>query len=218
MSSHLVFDLEKLHDRCDEVNPIDANQTINALTSKLKKYKEIFALSAPQIGKKERVICIKYNDGIIKEYVNPMITKAEGIHLVRERDISVAEKYFIVPRPNKILIRYQTKTAKPEENILKDSVAETFDRMMNYLDGITLVDVGLEVDEEFDKASEEDKNEIIKMYLESLKKREEILQDNIDNDKDAKELQEAIKFMEAVDKGEVQFGDPKLFEKDKDTK
>lgn len=214
MSSHLVFDVEQLHERCDEVNPIDANQTVLDLTAKLKKYNDIFALAAPQIGKKERVICIKYNDGVIKEYINPMVLKTEGTHLVREKDISIAEKEFIAPRPNKMLVRYQTKDARPEENILKDAVAETFDRMMNYLEGITLEDIGLEVDEEFDKAPEEDRNAIINMYVESLKRREEILQDNINDDKDAKELQEAIRFMEAVDKGEVQFGDPKLFEKD----
>ena len=208
MSSHLVFDVEQLHERCDEVNPIDANQTVLDLTAKLKKYKDIFALAAPQIGKKERVICIKYNDGIIKEYINPMVLKSGGTHLVREKDISIAEKEFIAPRPNKMLVRYQTKEAKPEENILKGAVAETFDRMMHYLEGITLEDIGLEIDEDFDKASDEERNEIIKLYIESLKKREEILQDNIDNDKDAKELQDAIKFMEAVDRGEVHLAQP----------
>lgn len=214
MSSHLVFDVEQLHDRCDEVNPIDATQTVLDLTAKLKKYKDISALAAPQIGKKERVVCIKYNDGIIKEYINPMVLKSEGIHLVRERDISIAEKEFIAPRPNKMLVRYQTKDARPEENILKDAVAETFDRMMNYLEGITLEDIGLEVDEEFDKASEEDRTAIINMYVESLKRREEILQDNINDDKDAKELQDAIRFMEAVDRGEVQFDRSESIQKD----
>ena len=62
-----------------------------------------------------------------------MVLKSEGLHLVRERDISIPDQEFICPRPNKILVRYQTETAKPEENILKDSVAEVFDRMMNYL-------------------------------------------------------------------------------------
>ena len=52
------------------------------------------------------------------------------------------------------------------------------------------------------------------MYLNSLKKREELLNDNIENDKDAKELKDAIRFMEAVDKGEVTLGDPSLLKKD----
>lgn len=213
MSEHLIFNTDELHDICDEVNPLDAEHTVTELKNKLKKYPDLYALSAPQIGIKERVICIKFNDGTIKEYINPMILKSEGLHLVREKDISIAEKEFISPRPNKLLIRYQLKTAKPEENILKDSVAEVFDRMMNYLQGVTPEDYGLEVLEGFDESPKEEQEQIINMYLDSLKKRQEILNDNIENDKDAKELMDAIKFMEAVDKGEVTLGDPKLMEK-----
>lgn len=212
MSKHLIFDLEKLHDYCDEVNPIDSESTVFELKNKLKKYKDLYALSAPQIGIKERVICIKFNDGVIKEYINPMILKSEGLHLVREKDISIPDKEFICPRPNKIYIRYQLDNAKPEENILQGSVAEVFDRMMNYLQGVTLDDYGLEVIDGFDEASPEEQQEIINMYIESLKKRQDILHDNIENDKDAKELVDAIRFMEAVDKGEVTLGDPSLLE------
>lgn len=213
MSTHLIFDLNDLHDICDEVNPLDAKKTVDDIKVKLNKYKDLYALSAPQIGVKERVICIKFNDGVIKEYINPMVMKAEGFHLVREKDITIPDKEFICPRPNKIYVRYQRQDARPEENILKDSVAEVFDRMMNYLQGVTLDDYGLEVIDGFDEAPEEEQKQVIEMYLESLKKREETLNDNIENDKDAKELSEAIRFMEAVDKGEVTFGDPSLLKK-----
>ena len=120
MAKHLIFDLDQLRQDCDEVNPLDAQQTVRDLTAKLKKYDDLYALSAPQIGVKERIICIKFNDGVIKEYINPMVLKSEGLHLVRERDISIPDQEFISPRPNKILVRYQTCDAKPEENILKD--------------------------------------------------------------------------------------------------
>lgn len=213
MAKHLVFDVEKLHDICDDVNPIDAQQTVKELTAKLNKYKDLYALSAPQIGIKERVICIKFNDGVIKEYINPMVLESEGLHLVRERDISIPEKEFICPRPNKIHVRYQLSSAKPEENILKGVVAEVFDRMMQYLQGVTLEDFGLEIIDGFDSATKKEQQEIISMYLESLKKREEILNDNIEHDKDAKELRDAIRFMEAVDRGEVQFDTSAVREK-----
>lgn len=210
MSSHLIFDLDKLHERADEVNPIDAQKTANELKVKLKKYPELFALSAPQIGINERVIAIKFNNNIIKIYINPVILKSAGLHLVRERDISVPEREFITPRPNKIHIRYQTEEAKPEENILKDSVAEIFDRMVNYLDGITIADIGLEVLEGFDEAEEDEKEAIIKLYIESLKKRAVLLQENINEDKDAKELQDAIRFMAEVEEGKVKLEDKSI--------
>jgi peptide deformylase len=209
MAEHLIFDLDKLRERAEEVNPIDAKRVSNALKAKLKKYPDIICLCGPQIGVNERVICIRFNDDVIKTFINPMITKAEGLHLVREKDISIPEKEFISPRPNKIIVRYQTEDAIPEENILEGPVAEVFDRMQKYLDGVTPEDFGLEVIEGFDEATEEEREQVISMYLESLKTRAKILNDNINEDKDAKELMDAIKFMEAVDEGKVTLVDRK---------
>lgn len=208
MSEHLIFDLDKLHQLSDEVNPIDAQSTVKALKDKLKKYPDLYALSAPQIGINQKVICIKYNDGVIKEYINPVPLESSGYHLVREKDVCLPEKEYIAPRPDKIHIRYQLETAKPEENILKGVVAEVFDRMLNYLQGITLEDYGLEIMEGYDEATSEEKEAIIDLYLKSLKTRAQNLNDNIEHDKDAKELMEAIRFMESVDKGETKLGDP----------
>lgn len=204
MSYNLVFDLDELRERVDEVNPIDAQETVKALTAKLKKYDSLYALCAPQIGIKERVIVFKYNKGnLYKEYINPRIFKAEDYHLVREKDISSPEKEFISPRPGKIFIEYQTQDAKPETNVLKGNSAEVFDRMMNYLDGVTLEDYGLEVLPEFDAADKEEQQAVIDLYLKSFKTRAEALDKEIEEDKDARELRDAIKFMEEVQEGKV---------------
>lgn len=219
MAHTLVFDLDELRERVDEVNPIDAQSTVKALIAKLKKYKELYALSAPQIGIKERVIVFKYNNGeMYKEYINPRIFKAEEYHLVREKDISCPDKEFISPRPGKIFIEYQTQDARPETNVLKDNAAEVFDRMMNYLDGITLEDYGLEVIPEFDEAEEEDKQEVIDMYLKSFKTKAEELNKEIEQDKDAKQLKDAIDFMAAAKEGKIQFEDIPENELNKDLK
>ena len=204
MSYNLVFDLDELRERVDEVNPIDAQETVKALTAKLKKYDSLYALCAPQIGIKERVIVFKYNKGnLYKEYINPRIFKAENYHLVKEKDISSPEKEFISPRPGKIFIEYQTQDAKPETNVLKGNSAEVFDRMMNYLDGVTLEDYGLEVLPEFDQADKEEQQTVIDLYLKSFKTRAEALDKEIEEDKDARELRDAIKFMEEVQEGKV---------------
>ena len=205
--SHIIFDLDQLHDRCEEVNPIDAQATVKELVAKLKKYPDLYALSAPQIGIKERVICLKFNDGVIKEYINPVPLKAEKLHLVRERDISIADKEFITPRPGKLFVQYLTQDARPEENKFEGVVAEVFDRMVNYLDGITPVDFGLEVLPEFDEASKDEQQQVIDMYLNSLKQKAEQLEKDIKQDKEASELLDAIRFMAAVDSGRVQLVD-----------
>ena len=208
MAHTLIFDLDELRERVDEVNPIDAQSTVKALIAKLKKYDSLYALCAPQIGIKERVIVFKYNKGkLYKEYINPRIFKAEEYHLVREKDISCPDKEFICPRPGKIFIEYQTQDARPETNVLRDNAAEVFDRMINYLDGITLEDYGLEVIPEFDEASKEDQQEVIDMYLKSFKTRAEELNKEIEQDKDAKQLKDAIDFMAAAKEGKIEFED-----------
>ena len=223
MANNLIFDLDELRERVDEVNPIDAQSTVKALIAKLKKYDSLYALCAPQIGIKERVIVFKYKgktkkDNFYKEYINPRIFKAEEYHLVREKDISCPEKEFISPRPGKIFIEYQTQDARPETNVLKDNAAEVFDRMINYLDGITLEDYGLEVIPEFDEATEEDKQEVINMYLKSFETRAEALNKEIEQDKDAKRLKDAIDFMAAAKEGKIQFEDIPENELNKDLK
>lgn len=211
MAYNLVFDLDRLKERVDEVNPIDARETVKALIAKLKKYDNLYALSAPQIGVQERVIVFKYKDSknkdVYKEYINPKIVRYEDYHLVREMDVSIVGREFISPRPQKIFIEYQTQDAVPETNVLKGNSAEIFDRMMQYLDGITLEDYGLEVISEFDEATEEERQEVIDAYLKSFKTREKAIKEEIEKDKDAKELSDAIDFMTAVEEGKVELMD-----------
>lgn len=208
---NFVFDLDKLKDRADEVNPIDAQETVEEIIIKLKKHKILYALCAPQLGVKERVIVFKYKDSkkkaVYKEYINPKIVKSEKYHLVREKDISIPEKEFISPRPQKVFIEYQTKEAVPETNVLKGNSAEIFDRMVQYLDGITLEDYGLEIIPEFDEASDEEKQEVIDAYLKSFKTREDTLKKEIEEDEEAKRLANAIKFMSEVEEGKIELMD-----------
>lgn len=208
MAYNLIFDLDELKERVDEINPIDAKETVNALIAKLKKYKDIPALCAPQIGIKERVIVLKYKgksgkDDFYKEYINPRIFKAENYHLVREKDVSIPDKEFISPRPSKIFIEYQTEEARPETNVLKGNSAEVFDRLMNYLDGVTLDDYGLEIIPEFDKANQKEQQQVIDAYLKSFKLKADLLNKEIEKDKDARELRDAIKFMANVQEGKI---------------
>lgn len=207
MSYSIVFDINKLRERCDEVNPIDAEPTVKALRDKLNKYDNLYALCAPQIGIKERVICIKFNNGVIQEYINPRILKYEDYHLVREKDVCFKDTEFISPRPQKILIEYQLSSAKPEQNVLKGAVAEVFDRMVQYLEGICLDTYGLEVIPEFDKAPEEEREEVVKAYLDSFKDKIEATNKLISEDLEASKTMRAIKFKEALDKEEIKLQD-----------
>ena len=75
---------------------------------------------------------------------------------------------------------------------------------MNHLDGALISDIGLEITEEYEKASEEEKSELIKAYLESLDLKAKELNKEIEEDKDLKQINDAIKFTEGLVKGEVE--------------
>ena len=68
-------------------------------------------------------------------------------------------------------------------------------QMIQFLDGITLADWGLEIIPEFDEASEEDKLEVINLYLEGLSVINDSLKKKAETDSDFKELYDATKFL-----------------------
>ena len=67
-----------------------------------------------------------------------------------------------------------------------------------------LSDIGLEIDADFDNASEDERNEVIDFYLESLDLKRKELDKEIESNEDLKQLQDGIRFMESVYKGETQ--------------
>ena len=88
---------------------------------------------------------------------------------------------------------------------LVGKAAEVFQHELDHLNGLTLADIGLELPKDFDKMSEDDKAKIIKDYMESLDLKQKQIKESIEKDEDAKQLDNAIKFMTKVQKGEVEF-------------
>jgi hypothetical protein len=82
--------------------------------------------------------------------------------------------------------------------------ANVFQHELDHLDGLTLADIGLEIDEAFDNATEEERNEVINSYLESLDLKQKNLDKEIDEDPELKQTKDAIEFMEKVQKGEIE--------------
>jgi len=74
---------------------------------------------------------------------------------------------------------------------------------MDHLDGILLSDIGLEIDEQFDNATQKEKDEVINWYLETLDLKAKELNNEISNNEELKELKDGIDFMTSVYKGET---------------
>ena len=134
----LVKNLSKLTDRVDEAIISDEeklNEDIQAIKEVLYKHKEYVCLAGPQIGIKSRIFCIKFSNGDIRTFVNPMITHSKGMHLSRESNPCIPDKEFIIPRSDEIQATYQTPVGKIESNLFQGVVSELFQQMVNVLDG-----------------------------------------------------------------------------------
>ena len=203
----IVDDLNKLTKENFNINIYQEEKRVVKMVNDLKdtliSYSNVEALSAPQIGYHYRLFCLKFADNSLKAFINPMITKREGLHLSRESNASIPGKEFIVPRNNKIIMTFQTPTGKIEENIFEGVVAEVIQQQVNLLDNIFLSDFGLEVIPEFDKASDEEKQEVIDWWLKELKSKNEELNKEIEADENLLQTKKAIEFMTKVATGEV---------------
>ena len=203
----IITDIDKLNETgiCDVIDTRKENELLREIIVNLKEVvrsQNLPSLSAPQLGYDKRVFVINYN-GDIRTYVNPMIVNVKGLELSRETCPSLPGKEYIRIRHNEIQVAYQTPLGKYESAKLFGLVAKVFQHEVDHLDGLLLCDVGLEVDEEFDKATDEERQEVINMYLDSLDMKQKQLEKEIQENKDLKQVSDAIDFMNGVREGTV---------------
>lgn len=205
-TADIVTDYDKLSQRCDEFDLTKKNNEAQEIIVKLKQIirsdKTIAGLSANQIGYNKRIICINFN-GDIRTFINPIIEKAEGLELSRESCHSIPDKEYIRIRQNKIVVTYQTPLAKIETVELVGMAARVMQHHIDHLDGLLISDVGLEIDGDWDKASDEERQEVIDYYVDSLDLKAKELSKEIAEDKDASQLSDAIRFMNSVREGKT---------------
>jgi len=208
-----IYDKEVLSVRADEINMLKNKKNYKLVTTivgrlkdVLRTNKDIVALSAPQIGYPYRIFCVKFSDDEIRGFVNPLIYKySPEIHLSREIQLGHNSNVeYIVPRFNEIEMSFQTPVGNLQSNMFTEVVGEVMQQMDDLLNGVLLEDYGLEVIEGFDEASQEEREEIIKMYLEHLQKQKDDLQKVIEEDKENAKINEAIEFMEQAKLGNIE--------------
>jgi len=166
--------------------------------------KNLTSLSAPAIGFNRRIFCIDFKDSEIKTFINPIIAQAKGLQLSKETCTSIPDRKFIRPRNNDLMVIYQRPTGQIENRQIVGLAAVVFQHEMDHLDGLLLSDVGLEIDEQFESASQEEREEVINAYLDSLDIKQKEISKEIDEDPELKQLSDGIKYMEGVYKGEIQ--------------
>ena len=208
MAEYDILTLDKLSDnRAEEVSLAKEYDLVKEIARKIKrtmKKKNLTSLSAPAIGYNKRIFCIDFSDNEIKTFINPLILESEGMELTREICSSIPDKEFIRPRNTIIDVIYQRLDGTVRQNRFTGLAATVFQHEVDHLDGITLADIGLEIEEDFDKASEKDKYEIIDLYLKSLNIKRENIMDEINKDDVTKIIYNNEKLAELVGQGKIE--------------
>ena len=202
----VITDYEAYDNRAEEIDLRKegklAQQTIIDLKHTIQKNNYV-CLAAPHIGVNKRIVCINFN-GQIRTFINPLMGQVKGFELSRESCPAIPGKQFIRPRHNDINVMYQTPLGKVESLSFKGMAAKVMQYGIDILDGLLLSDIGLELDENWDKATQEERDAVIDMYLESLDLQRKQIKVEIENDPESKQLMDAIAFMESVERGETQ--------------
>lgn len=211
----IVTDIEEFQDRIDELGSDVSFEDVKHCASQLKRVlyqnDDCAAVCAPQIGNKLRMFVVKTakdEADRFKVFLNPMIVTSEGLHMSREANISFPGKQYIIPRKNQVQLAYQTIDGHVESEAYIGAYAEVIQQMVEMLDGITLADYGLDLDdvggiEAFDKASKKAKAEVLAMYIDSIKQLSGELAEEIENTPELKYINDVITFNTGVLKGDI---------------
>lgn len=205
MVKEIITDVEKLGDWCEEVAlPREAKlaqEIVLNLKDTIREH-NLPSLSAPQLGYNKRIFVVNFN-GDLRSFVNPTIMSAQGMTLADEVCSSLPGQRFIRPRNNTIAVAYQTPLGKIESHKFLGLAAVVIQHELDHLNGILLSDVGLEIDGAWDAATQEERDEVISAYLDSMDLKRKALEEDIQADEHLSQLSKGLDFVEAVQKGEV---------------
>ena len=202
----IITDELQLSERAVEIDvrtqATEMREIIKALKDTMRE-KGLSSLSAPAIGYNRRIFCIDFKDSEIKTFINPIIAQAKGMQLSIEKCVCIPDKEFMRPRNNDLMIIYQRPTGQIENRQIVGMSAIVFQHELDHLDGLLISDVGIEIDEDFHNATEEEQQEIINAYLDALDIKKKEIDTEINTNPELKQLSDGIDFMESVYKGET---------------
>lgn len=200
----IITDRALLEDWAIEIDPSKDGKLTQEIILALKatmRENGLDSLTAPQIGYNRRVFCIKFGENDYRTFINPIIENNSTITMSRETCSSLPDKTYILPRFGKVVFYYTTPLSKIERATLVGRAAYVFQHALDHLNGMLIDDIGLEIDELFDQATDEEREEVIKMYAESLDIRLKQLNEEIAADEQLSQVNDAIKFIRSVKDG-----------------
>ena len=207
MDEYKILTLEELPIcRAEEIDYENENNLMKEIIAKIKKTmrkNNLTSLSAPAVGYNKRIFCVDFSDKEIKTFINPMILMTDGMELTREVCSSIPNKEFIRPRYSTIDIIYQRPDGTINKVQFKGMASTVIQHELDHLDAITLYDIGLEIDSDFDEATDDEKFEIMNMYLKSLTNKHDELINELKKDPVMQVTYESEKVAELVAQGRI---------------
>ena len=202
----IITDLNELGEWSEVIDPRKEGKLCQQITGELKatmRANDLIYLTAPQIGYKRRIFCVKFGKNDYRTFINPSISNNVGFTFARETCASIPGKTYIRPRFNSIEIIYYTPMGKIESRKVVGLSAQIINHCVDHLDGLILSDIGLEIDEMFDNATDEEREEVLRAYMDALDLQQKALDEEIKNNEELSKLSEAVDFLESVRKGET---------------
>lgn len=216
----IVTNWENFSERVDEITsqtPYEyVKKTVHNLKRELYDNRDLIALCAPQIGENLRLFVVKHgkqDKDRFKVFLNPMLVSSEGLHLSREWNPSFPDKQFIVPRNDKIHVAYQITDGHITSETFTGAYAEIVQQMIDMLDGISLIELSnfggaliLENEEEiaaWDNSTDEEKTQILDLFVQKLKSNSDKFQKEIKEDPELSTINKTIDFMSGLLDGSI---------------
>lgn len=203
---NIITDEAALGEWCVEIDTRKEGKLLQEIVLALKatmKANDLISLTAPQIGYSKRVLCMRFGKNDYRTFINPLIENNTNFQFARETCSSIPGKTFVMPRFNNVKLYFTTPLGKVESTKLSGMSAWKFQHCMDHLNGMLSSDIGLEIDEMFDNATDEERAEVLRMYAEALDIRQKDLEAEIAKNKDLSDIDDAAKFIASVKSGET---------------
>lgn len=204
---NIVTDIEQLSTRCDEILDLRKENKIiqNIILSLKNKIREdnLVGLAANQLGFDRRIMVIAFGNDL-RTFINPIISNASGLTVSIETCPSLPDRKFLRLRNEKVSITYTDPLGKiltAKDLIGKASFVAQ--ELIEHLDGVVLSDIGMELEKDFDNASTEEKEELIKAYCDTMDVKLRDVKKEIESDSELKKISDAAKLISKIQTGEV---------------
>lgn len=190
------------------INVKDDYETVEIIADKLrlalKQEKEYPYVTANQIGYDYQMYALRLGD-VIEVWANPLMARQDdNMILVRDKEYGLENTYYC-PRWTKLsVVAYSVDKELVCNRDYENEAAVILQHVMNNLNGISLKDIGLEVTSEFESATEEEKQEIVGMYVNELQNLLNTLEEDIAGDSENRSKYEAFKFVKARASQEIE--------------